>query len=426
MRQLLLTSAILASQGVWACKTTRPNSDIKHTVGDVSWDDGRWTYLDLDRNVFIRMNNSTYLDESHELSQISTAWVNRLHAAVIKKYPIKMAGIPHPKIIVMKKSSPDAFAAKRRTVSYKLKTKMTIDAVDEPSLKMTQPLYISSNGKLAHNIFPPEVTIPVDDPADYSRWFSKIHAPCTLEKTSAEEVAWAYGNDCQLESYLTKSQWSPEFVTQAAPNWLIVTSGLFKILPSEESFAAVLAHELAHYYRAHVVKDTKHYNHCYMLNDPNHSPVEREELKNLCRDLKAGRARGGMDPFVAAARVGLGVYTIEQEADELALEILTLAKISPMKATDAWFALFEFADQNVTQTEVPLEKCRELFKNNWRDQSGNPVAIPIGDYEDTHHSWCFRVFNTTNEIKTHNYIVEDPLRLEPTNWQRIQARAENP
>lgn len=426
MRYLLIASAILAGQGVWACKTTRPQSDIKHTIGDVSWDDGRWTYLNLDRNGFIRMNNSTYLDESNELSQFSTAWVDRLHAAVIKKYPVKMAGIPHPKIIVMKKSSPDAFAAKRRTVSYKLKTKVKGDAVEETALKMTQPLYISSNGKLAHNIFPPEVSIPVDDPADYSLWFSKIHAPCTLEKTSSSQVAWAYGKDCQLESYLTSSQWSPEFVTQAAPNWLIVTSGLFKILPTEESFAAVLAHELAHYYRAHVVKDMKHYNHCYMLNDPNHSPVEREELKNLCRDLKAGRARGGMDPFVAAARAGLGVYTIEQEADELALEILSLARIEPIKAADAWFALFEYADQNVTQTEVPLNRCRDLFKNNWRDTSGNLVAIPIGDYEDTHHSWCFRIFNTTNEIKIHNYSVDDPIRFEPADWRRIQARAENP
>lgn len=426
MRPLLLASVIFASQGGWGCKTTRPQSDTKHTAGHVSWDDGRWTYLDLDRDAFIRMNNSAYLDEHHELSRISTAWVNRLHDAVMKKYPTKMAGIPHPKIIVMKKSSPDAFAAKRRTVSYKLKIKITTDTVDETTLKMTQPLYLSSNGKLAHNLFPPEVSIPVDDPSDYSRWFSKIHTPCTVENTSSSQTPWAYGKDCQRESYLTSSQWSPEFVTQAAPNWLIVTSGLFKILPTEESFAAVLAHELAHYYRAHVVKDTKHYNHCYMLNDPDHKPVEREELKNLCRDLKAGRGRGGMDPAIAAAQVGLGVYTIEEEADELALEILSLAKIDPIKATDAWFALFEHADQNVTQTEVPLARCRELFKNNWRDNNGNSVAIPIGDYQDTHHSWCFRVFNTTNEIMTHNYSVDVPLRLEPTNWRRIQARAENP
>jgi hypothetical protein len=374
----------------------------------------------------MRMNNSTYLDESHDLSQISTAWINRLHYAVIKKYPVKMSGIPHPKIIVMKKSSADAFAAKRRTVSYKLNTKMTMDAVDDNALKMTQPLYLSSNGKLAHNIFPPEISISVDDPADYSRWFSKIYAPCTIEKTSSNKAPWAYGKDCQLESYLSPSQWSPEFITQAAPNWIIVTSGLFKVLPTEESFAAVLAHELAHYYRAHVVKDVKHYNHCYMLNDPNHKPVEREELKNLCRDLKAGRGRGGMEPAVAAARVGLGVYTIEQEADELALEILSLAKITPLKATEAWFALFEHADQNVTQTEVPLDRCRELFKNNWRDTSGNLVAIPIGDYEDTHHSWCFRIFNTTNEIRTHNYSVDEPLLLDPAEWRKIQVRADNP
>jgi hypothetical protein len=409
------------------CKTVQPQSKIKHTLGAVSWSDGPWTYLDLDRDTFIKMNNSSYLPETHQLSIKSKEWVDRLHTAVVGKYPQKMKGIPHPQIIVMKKASADAFAAKRRNVSYQMKIK--ISSVNEPSLESreTSALYFNeSNKKLAHNIFPPEIRLPVTDPAGYSVWFSKIHPPCTIEKLGRSDVEWAYGPECNLESYLKPSAWSPEFVTQAAPNWLIVTSGLFTILPTEESFAAILAHELAHYYRAHVVKDMKHYNHCYLLNDPEHKPVAREELQNLCRDLKVGRSRGGMDPATAAANVGLGVYTVEEEADELALEILSLAGIDPLKATEAWFALFEHADANVTETEIPFARCRELFKNNWRDHAGNPVAVPVGDYEDTHHSWCFRVFNTTNEIAIHNYHVERPLGLDAQEWQKFRMLGGSP
>lgn len=410
-----------------ACKTVQPQAKVKHTLGEVSWSDGRWTYLDLDRATFLKMNNSTYLPESHELSLKSKEWVERLHAAVVATYPQKMAGIPHPQIIVMKKSSPDAFAAKRRTVSYQLKTKIAATRDDEVNLKETSPLYFNdSNRKLAHNIFPPEIRLPVNDAVGYSAWFSKLYQPCTIEKSGRDDIEWAYGPRCDMETYLKPSAWSPEFVTQAAPNWLIVTSGLFSILPTEASFAAVIAHELAHYYRAHVVHDMKHYNYCYLLNDPEHKPVEREELKNLCRDLKVGRARGGMDPFTAAAQVGLGVYTVEEEADELALEILSLAGIDPLKATEAWFALFEHADASVTQMEIPLARCRQLFENKWRDSAGNLVAVPIGDYQDTHHSWCFRVFNTTNEIAIHNYRVEMPLNLNPQAWKTIQSLSKNP
>ena len=418
---------LLSSLIVVSCKTVKPEATVKHTLGDVSWSDGRWTYLELDRASFIHMNNSSYLPESHVLSVKATEWVRRLHAAVIATYPQKMANIPHPQIIVMKKSSPDAFAARKRNVSYKVNVKLSLENVPNEVPKQTNPLYFNtSNNALAHNIFPPEITVPISNALDYATWFTKIHYPCSLETTGNTEVPLAYGAQCALESYLKLSDYSAEFVTQAAPNWLIVTSGLFAVLPSEESFAAVIAHELAHYYRAHVVKDVKHYNHCYRLNDPEHKPVIEQELQGLCRDLKAGRSRGGVDAALAATKVGLGVYTIEEEADELALELLTLAGIQPMKATEAWFALFERADHSVTQTEVPLARCKELFKNNWKDQNGNTVAIPVGDYQDTHHSWCFRVFNTTNEIAIHGYSVKRPLELDPIDWLEMAALGRNP
>lgn len=418
---------ILSCLMVMSCKTVKPESKIKHTLGDVSWSDGRWTYLELDRASFIRMNNSSYLPENHALSVKAAEWVRRLHAAVIAKYPHKMSQIPHPQIIVMKKSSPDAFAARKRTVSYKVNVRLSHGSIPGSGAKQTNPLYFNtSSNKLAHNIFPPEITVPISNTSDYATWFTKIHYPCSLETTGNTEVPLAYGAQCDLESYLKLTDYSSEFVTQAAPNWLIVTSGLFAVLPSEESFAAVIAHELAHYYRAHVVKDVKHYNHCYRLNDPEHKPVIEQELQGLCRDLKAGRSRGGIDAATAATKLGLGVYTIEEEADELALELLTLAGIQPIKATEAWFALFEHADHSITQTEVPLTRCKELFKNNWKDQNGNAVAIPVGDYEDTHHSWCFRVFNTTNEIEIHGYTVKRPLELNPFDWAEIANLGRNP
>jgi hypothetical protein len=410
-----------------ACKTTQSQSVVKHNLGDVSWSDGKWTYLDLDRTTFIKMNNSNYLPEGHELSLKASEWVDRLHAAVVRKHPNKMSGIPKPEVIVMKKNSADAFAAKRRTVSYKLDVLASNVSSESNELKETKALYFNdSTKKLAHNIFPTDTTIAITNPSGYQTWFSKIHAPCSMEETGREDIKWAYSSSCELESYLKPNHWSSEFITTAAPNWIIVTSGLFSVLPNEESFAAVIAHELAHYYRAHVVKDMKHYNHCYMLTDPNHRPVERQELKTLCRDLQIGRSRAGIDPAKAAAQIGLGVYTIEEEADELALEILSITGIQPIKAVDAWFALFEHSGTEEKPMEIPFAKCKQLFSNNWLDELGQAVAVPLGNYQNTHHSWCFRVFNTTNEIKTHNYQVTNPLSLNQDAWDGIRIVGSNP
>ena len=428
VRHLYLLTFVYALAIPTACKTTRPvNSDLKHTLGEVSWSEGRWTYLELDQERFIKMNPSNYLPDSHELSLKAKSWIERIHAAVVAKYPEKMSGIPKPQIIVMKKASPDAFAARRRSIAYKLEVAISDNNSDDKlPLSETQPLYFSKPNQLSHNIFPVELSIDVDDAKSYSSWFSSRFAPCTIKRAERGNVKWAYGDDCGRESYFKPNQWSPSFVTQLAPNWVIITSGLFSALPNEESLVAVLAHELAHYYRAHVVNDSKDlYSHCYLLNDPMHKPVEREELKNLCRDLKVRRDSGGVSPEEAATKVGLGVYTYEQEADELALEFLTLLGIEPIRATDAWFALFAIG-MGPDSSKREIDQCRTLFKNDWLDASGKPVTIPLGGYEDPHHSWCFRVFNTTREIKAHGYDVPYPVTLDAEGWRRLQALSAAP
>jgi len=405
------------------CKTVGSYSSTKHTLGNVGLGEGRWTYLDLDRQQFIRMNPSSYLPVDHLLSQKSIEWVDRFHAAIVNRQPEMMLGIPKPQIIVMKKTSPDAFAAKKRNVSYLLNVALFSQGEQNAELQETQSLAFSGQGSLEHNIFPPEIKVAVDDPVSYSSWFGKVHAPCGIEKSFHIRIEWAYNKDCARESYLNRPLWSPGFVTSTAPNWLIVTSGLFGVLPNEESFAAIIAHELAHYYRAHVVKDQSKYNFCYLLNDPQHKPVQREDLQTLCGDLKLGRARGGLDAAVAAAKAGLSVYTIEQEADEIALELLAAVGIDPIRATDAWFALFEQVKDSPSAMEIPFDRCRELFKNNWQGPDGKSAVIPVGDYQDAHHSWCFRAWNTTNEINVHRYQIETPVRLDEADWNRARMSA---
>ena len=374
------------------------------------------------------MNPSNYLPDSHELSLKAKSWIERIHAAVAAKYPEKMTGIPKPQIIVMKKASPDAFAARRRSVAYNLGVAMAGNESESTApLSETRPLYFSNPNQLSHNIFPVELNITVDDAPSFSTWFSKRFAPCSIQPAQRSDIKWAFGADCGRESYFKPNQWTPSFVTHLAPNWVIITSGLFTALPNEESLVAVLAHELAHYYRAHVVNDSKdHYSYCYLLDDPAHKPVEREELKTLCRDLKVGRDRGGMSPVDAARKVGMGVYTYEQEADELALEFLTLLGIDPIRATDAWFALFAQSVADDSNQSIPIEQCRKLFKNDWLDDAGQTVTVPIGPYDDPHHSWCFRVFNTTREIKAHDYLVTAPITLDIEAWRRLQALSAAP
>jgi hypothetical protein len=120
---------------------------------------------------------------------------------------------------------------------------------------------------------------------------------------------------------------------------------------------------------------------------------------------------------VAAAQAGLGIYTYEQEADELALEFLTLVDISPKTAIDAWFALFASSQTGEDGREFSVETCRELLQRGWRDSEGRPVSVPIGDYRSPHKSWCYRIFNTTREIEWHGYDISQPARSDIRDWE---------
>jgi hypothetical protein len=142
------------------------------------------------------MNSSSYLPVDHLLSQKSIEWVDRFHAAIVKRQPEIMMGIPKPQIIVMKKASPDAFAAKKRNVNYLLDVALSFQGAQNAELLETQTLALSAKGRLEHSIFPPEVKVAVDDPPNYSQWFGKVHAPCGIEKSSHDKIAWAYSKDC--------------------------------------------------------------------------------------------------------------------------------------------------------------------------------------------------------------------------------------
>ncbi len=114
----------------------------------------------------------------------------------------------------------------------------------------------------------------------------------------------------------------------------------------------------------------------------------------------------------------LGYYTIEQEADELALEWLMGMKISPdamiktliasQKAWDNDPMSSAIANILPPELETPFSTCMELYKNDWMS-GGEVVQIPLGSVFDEHHSGCYRIYNIDREIKTH--FANDQLAL---------------
>jgi hypothetical protein len=228
---------------------------------------------------------------------------------------------------------------------------------------------------------------------------------------------------CREQDFFPKKSSTGGIVTKAAPNRILVFSGLFRALKSEDEFAAVLAHELAHFYRAHTA-DVRPYNYCYKVSDESHGhrPKPDPQLDDLCSRL---RPRINFSVEEATKR-RLGVYTIEQEADELALELLSAAGIQPSSAVDAWFSLSQEMHSKTAAPESPalgMDECLKLRASAWRDDQGRDVFIPLGDYRDLHHSWCYRIRNIDRELAVHRYNVQRQTWSSSNDWELIQRQA---
>jgi hypothetical protein len=130
----------------------------------------------------------------------------------------------------------------------------------------------------------------------------------------------------------------------------------------------------------------------------------------------------------------IGLYTGEQEADDIAFELSTglglsaddvymsqieltraIEKSVPASKMDTWEAL----NDNMTAAQ-----CEALLKAGFKDDSGKTVYVPIGDLTDPHHAQCYRLFNLYREMEAHKYksAPENFPKADPP-WTTLQKQA---
>lgn len=129
----------------------------------------------------------------------------------------------------------------------------------------------------------------------------------------------------------------------------------------------------------------------------------------------------------------IGWYTTEQEADELAMELAVKVGITPREVLEAWLEsmiMFEESYPSYGEsdgTTIGASACKTLFENDFvttkEDGTKELAYVPLGSLGDTHHAWCYRLFNLWREQDAHRYEAgKAPEELSPS-WEEIQALA---
>ena len=123
----------------------------------------------------------------------------------------------------------------------------------------------------------------------------------------------------------------------------------------------------------------------------------------------------------------IGLYTIEQEADDIALEISSRLGIGPDDVVASWLEFMQAIALAVPESyrqqyQDENASCQAMLASGFTQPDGTPTFVPIGDLSEPHHSDCYRLFNFWREQKLRKYTVADPIAF-PDDWATMQVEA---
>ncbi|MBX3227160.1 MAG: hypothetical protein KIT84_35510 [Labilithrix sp.] len=127
----------------------------------------------------------------------------------------------------------------------------------------------------------------------------------------------------------------------------------------------------------------------------------------------------------------LGIYTMEQEADDLSMELMTKTGLDATETSDAWARWMESRIADPSQAGryasdgIDPKECLALYRAGWMKADANgvmqPVSIPLGDLHEPHHGSCYRIYNLTRERDAHRFVTVGTVPTFETPWSEIRA-----
>jgi hypothetical protein len=132
-----------------------------------------------------------------------------------------------------------------------------------------------------------------------------------------------------------------------------------------------------------------------------------------------------VERFAEKLRLGrIGLYTTEQEADDLALEWTNKLGFDTHAAVDGWLTyLVYFARGYTPHGEPSPTECRELYESDFKDGRAF-VTVWLGDLNSAHHAGCYRVYNLWREQRAHRYEPASSIsRPDFATWDEVLAHA---
>lgn len=420
------------------CSPSVPEATPQHTVRQLTRTTNPldWSHSTRPRDEFLRLvaprlarNGipAKFLDEAHPATRWVQGWLNLIDTRMRTQFPTQLQAVPKPVALVKMDDDPNAFTVPIPT------------CVDVPTVLAATPQEPVSGLTIGITfsglVFPAPNPVCLPEgaatPALVIEHFQRNNGSCSLN--TSDGLRMTPGTDCRLATALAEQniQAAGRFQTNATSPVITITTGLLRLADNENVVAATLAHELVHLYRSHPAMRPARFNFFYRLGPygerwtpapaPQLEPLGKEAVR-ICRN---GTTTPAARKVLARAHTErLGHYTFEQEADEMALEIMALAGIPPRAMIDKLLLMLRDHESRhgllPDGLEIGSRQCEALLKRHWKDENGENVHVPLGDYSDPHHSHCARIFNVSHELFMHHYRTARPRASQPLSLRTIQ------
>jgi Zn-dependent protease with chaperone function len=465
MRLRSILAALIAVPSLIACSAIVDDtgtSESAHTEGDPTFAQYAWQWSDETEDEFRKnaVNTSGWDGEpefvamDHPMTQRLQYWVDQLDTALRAAHPEALRATPKPHLIIRKSAEPNAWVS-FMPVQWNVRTRHAGGAPDSGA-PPTPDSDSGGGGAEGEGGAPVEAGAPAAPPpagdffllntgrvssgeakpferaydAEKLSQFIKFHndgfAKCRL---SLEGDVVVLGQDCKRYSNVSADR-AEHLAYYATAKYVTITTGYLLELLDEDRVISTIAHELGHFYRSHATMPSDAVNYFYTLDDANHARKPAPDPRSLEQTLGVREKLRGEDSWnldfseenKLMTEKNLGFYTDEQEADEIALELMAKIGVPGGVMIDKLLVV-QKANDGYTDTGVlKWAECAALRERGWRDEAGKPVSVPVGNLADAHHSICFRAFNVSREINAHHYVTAARPSPPGDEWSTILTR----
>ena len=272
-----------------SCKIfSTDQSYVKHKAGDPIKDSHKWSLIDVPQEKFLDFREDSIgftqikpLDSSKEIYKFLDEDLKRIDEMMREKFPQELAGVPKPKLIISDDSVENAFVS-GFPVCYDIEVRfgglISFGQVEGLEYRFDIGSFVKSRPSDMKHCLKGD-TRKLDG---FISSFTEAYPNCDIELVDDQ---LRLKGKCDIRGLLFTKKAKKLVLIQPA-NIVTVHGGLIKKAESRLVVLSVLAHELSHYYKAHVSSFENEYDYFYDARTKrNEKPKIDETLTKLGKNL---------------------------------------------------------------------------------------------------------------------------------------------